>query len=151
MPIPTPERVTDAELAVLRRLWKRGPSTIRELTDDLYPGGGASAYATVQKLLDRLRSKGCVSRRAAGRANLFTAEVGRGDLIERRLREIADTLCDGALSPLLTHLASSSGLSADELTRLRSRVEELDRANPADRETASHEPAGRAPENRGGR
>jgi predicted transcriptional regulator len=146
MPLPTPERVTDAELAVLRRLWKRGPSTIRELTDDLYPGGGASAYATVQKLLDRLGSKGCVSRRAAGRANVFTAEVGRGDLIERRLREIADTLCDGALSPLLTHLASSTGLSADELARLRSRVEELDRESPM-----GQKPAGRSPESRGRR
>lgn len=122
-PPRSPERVTDAELAVLRRLWKRGRSTIRELTDELYPGGGASSYATVQKLLDRLHAKGCVSRRAEGRVNVYAAEVGRGELIERRLQEIADTFCDGALSPLLTHLVSGSGLSEDELERLRRRVE----------------------------
>ena len=131
--MPNPEiqvregrHVTDAELAVLRLLWRQGPSTIRQLTAELYPDGGTSAYATVQKLLDRLSAKGCVSRKAAGRANVFTAEVGRTELIGRRLQDIADTFCDGALSPLLTHLVTRSGLSQDEMAQLRRLVEELD-------------------------
>ena len=44
------------ELDVLRALWEDGPATIRALTDRLYPRGGASEYATVQKLLERLES-----------------------------------------------------------------------------------------------
>ena len=119
-------RVTDAELAVLRLLWQQGPSTIRQLTAELYPDGGTSAYATVQKLLDRLSAKGCVSRRAAGRANVFSAEVGRGDLIGRRQQDIADTFYDGALSPLLTHLVNRSELSEEDLSALRRRVDEFD-------------------------
>lgn len=122
-------RVTDAELAVLRRLWRRGPSTIRQLTDALYPDGGTSAYATVQKLLDRLAAKGCVSRRAAGRAHVYSAEVGRADLIRGRLQEVADTFCDGALAPLLTHLVDGSRLSDAELSTLRRLVAELDAAD----------------------
>ncbi len=118
--------VTDAELAILRLLWQRGPSTIRQLTAELYPEGGTSAYATVQKLLDRLAGKDCVSRQAAGRANVFSATVGRGDLIGRRLQDIADTLCDGALSPLLTHLVSRSRLDEGELSALRQLVDDLD-------------------------
>lgn len=119
-------RVTDAELAVLRLLWRKGPSTIRQLTAELYPDGGTSAYATVQKLLDRLAAKGCVSRRPDGRANVFSAEVGRADLIGRRLQDVADTFCDGALSPLLTHLVTRSRLSGEETAKLRRLVEELD-------------------------
>ena len=38
--------VTDAELEVLKLLWDRGPSTIRQLTDRLYPDGGTAHYAT---------------------------------------------------------------------------------------------------------
>ena len=129
MSLSTNRRVTEAELAVLRLLWQRGPATIRQLMEDLYPAGGVSSYATVQKLLDRLESKGCVSRQSAGRANLFSPEVTRGELIARRVQEVADTFCDGALSPLLTHLVSSSSLSADELSRLRRLVDEL---GPAD-------------------
>lgn len=121
-----PKPVTDAELAVLRVLWRGGPATIRALTDELYPAGGSSAYATVQKLLDRLAAKDCVSRQPAGRANVFSPTVGRGDLIARRLQDVADTLCDGALSPLLTHLVDKTRLSDDELATLRRLVADLD-------------------------
>ena len=54
--------ITESELAVLRILWERGTATIRQLTDVLYPGGGAAQYATVQKLLDRMEAKGYVRR-----------------------------------------------------------------------------------------
>src|SRR5436309_1856192 len=47
----TPKDVTDAELRVLQALWELGPSTIRQLTDRLHPGGGPARYATVQVLL----------------------------------------------------------------------------------------------------
>ena len=51
-----PQDVTEAELALLRVLWDRGPSTIRQLTEVVYGPGDASSYATVQKLLDRLEA-----------------------------------------------------------------------------------------------
>ena len=44
----TPKDVTPAELEILRLLWELGPLTIRQLTDRLHPGGGASRYATVE-------------------------------------------------------------------------------------------------------
>src|SRR5687768_2347964 len=63
--------VTDAELAVLQHLWARQTATIRGITDDLYPGGGSSHYATVQKLLERLEGKGHVTRNAAAVPHRF--------------------------------------------------------------------------------
>ena len=114
--------VTDAELAVLRALWDAGRSTIRELTEHIYPGGGTSHYATVQKLLDRLESKGCVSREQAGRANVFTATVERDELIARRLQETADKLCEGSLVPLLTQLVSGTHLTDEDMQLLRELV-----------------------------
>jgi predicted transcriptional regulator len=95
--------VTDAELAVLRTLWEVGPCTIRVVTVRLYPpGGGASCYATVQKLLDRLEAKRYVRRRrrAAGACHTFRACVGREELIRRRLRRVAEELCGGEVEAL---------------------------------------------------
>lgn len=121
-----PIQVTEAELAVLRALWRRQPATVRDLTDHLYPGGETSHYATVQKLLDRLQAKGCVERRKEGRANVFTALVDRGRLIADRLRLVADQLTDGAMAPLLSHLVSGSKLSQNDIQDLKSLVDSPD-------------------------
>ena len=118
--------VTDAELQVLKTLWELETATIRQLTDRLYPAGGTSHYATVQKLLERLESKSYVRRRQRDRVNVFKAMVDRSALIAGRLRETADRLCDGSLTPVLTQLVSSAALSTGELEALRELVERHD-------------------------
>ena len=122
----TPRDVTDAELAVLQALWEAGAATIRRLTDALYPGGGAAQYATVQKLLDRLQEKQYVRRDRTAAAHTFTAAVCRDELIGRRLQEMAEKLCGGSLTPLLTHLVRGRRLSARERQELRDLIDELD-------------------------
>ena len=121
----TPQDVTDAELAVLQLLWDGGPATIRQLTDVLYPGGGAAQYGTVQKLLDRLELKGCVRRDRTPAAHTFAAAIAREDLIGRRLQDMAEKLCGGSLTPLLTHLVRTKRLTARERQELRDLIDEL--------------------------
>ena len=118
MPPPTPN-VTDAELRVLQALWDLGPSTIRKLTDHLYPGGGQSAYATVQKLLDRLEDAGCVARDRSSMSHVFVAALSRDELIGGQLRAVAERLCGGSVAPLLTHLLRSETLSDADRKELR--------------------------------
>jgi len=122
----TPRDVTDAELGVLQVLWEGGPATIRHLTDVLYPDGRTAQYATVQKLLERLEEKGYVERRRSGPAHVFQDAVGREELIGRRLQDVAEKLCGGSLTPLLTHLVRSRPLSSAERQELRDLIEELD-------------------------
>ncbi len=123
----TPQDVTERELAVLQALWDGGPATIRRLTEVLYPGGGAAHYATVQKLLDRMEAKGCVRRNRAGSAHTFSAALGRDELIGRRLRDVAEKLCGGSMTPLLTHLMRTRRLTADERRELRSLIDDLEK------------------------
>ena len=125
MPRPTQD-VTDAELAVLEALWSNTPSTIRALAERLYAGGGgATEYATVQKLLERLENKGYVKRERNASPQQFSAAVRREDLLGRRLRTLAEKLCGGSLSPILTHLVSSEKLTPDEIASLRKLLDEL--------------------------
>ncbi len=121
--------VTEAELAVLRRLWDEGPAPIRRLAAGVYGEDevSPSAYATVQKLLDRLEAKGFVARDRGGSVHVFRASVGRDELIGRRLRAVADTLCGGSIAPLITHLVRGRRLSESERKALRDLVEQLDR------------------------
>ncbi|MCS6851912.1 MAG: BlaI/MecI/CopY family transcriptional regulator [Gemmataceae bacterium] len=131
----TPQDITDAELAVLQTLWDRGPATIRQLTEALYRSGTPSEYATVQKLLERLEAKKCVRRDRRTAVHVFEATVQREELIGRRLRAVADKLCGGSLTPLLTHLVQTSGLTPQERQELRDLIDRLDRptSRPAPR------------------
>lgn len=117
-PKPNPN-VTDAELRVLHALWDLGPSTIRRLTDHLYPGGGQSAYATVQKLLDRLEEANCVARDRSAMTHVFVAALSRADVIGGQLRAVAERLCGGSVTPLLTHLLKTESLSDEDRKELR--------------------------------
>src|SRR5438132_2496574 len=97
-------KVTDAELAVLEALWTAGPATVRQLSALVYPGGGATEYGTVHKLLERLEGKRCVRRERCGREYLFHPAVQRDELIGRELEALVDKMCGGSLQPLVTHL-----------------------------------------------
>ncbi len=119
--------VTEAELALLQALWDSGPATIRQLVERVYKQSGTSVYATVQKLLDRLETKGFVDRDRGGPVHVFRAAIDRDELIGRRLRAVADSLCGGSLSPLLTHLVEGKGLSENERRELRSLIDQFDR------------------------
>jgi BlaI family penicillinase repressor len=121
--------VSDTDLDVLQVLWDSGGSTIRHITDVLYPDGGPPKYWTVQKLLERLEEKGYVRRERGGTAHTFLATTAREELIGRRLRDVAEKLCGGSLTPLLTHLVRNRPLSAEERQGLRDLIDELDEKN----------------------
>jgi BlaI family transcriptional regulator, penicillinase repressor len=118
--------ITESELTVLRILWDRGAATIRQLTDVLYPQGEAAQYATVQKLLDRMEAKGYVRRDRTMFVHIFRSVLDRDELIGRRLRSLAEMLCDGSLTPLLTHLARAKDLTEEDRLALRAIVDEPD-------------------------
>jgi len=122
----TPQDVTEAELNILELLWRDGPHSIRQIADELYPRGGAAEYATVQTLLKRLEAKNCVVRKRAAGVQSFAAAIAREDLIDQRLQRIAEQLCGGSLTPLLTHLVRAERLSAADRHSLRTLIDELD-------------------------
>ena len=123
----TPRDITDAELSVLEVLWDDGPATIRRLTDVLYMPPSVAHYATVQKLLERLESKGCVVRDRSLAIHIFSAAISREVLIGRRLQAVAEKLCGGSLTPLMTNLVRSKRLTPKERREIRKLMEELDR------------------------
>ena len=125
--MPRSPDVTSAELAVLQGLWSHeGAVTIRVLTDQLYPGGGAALYSTVQKLLERLEAKHWVRRHRGSGAHRFEATATREELAARQLEATADKLCEGSITPLLTHLLSTRDLSSEDRRALRQLIDELD-------------------------
>src|SRR5262245_49061843 len=124
----TPQDVTDTELAILQVLWDQDTSNRRQITDALYPDGGPSHYATVQKLLERLEAKGYVTSERTAGVLAFRPAVGRDELISRKLLAVAEKLCGGSLTPLLTNLVRNERMTPQALDELRGLIDELSRS-----------------------
>ena len=122
--------ITAAELRVMEELWRRSEATIRDLRDAIYPGGGNSKFATVQKLLARLVAKKLVHRRKDESNWVFRAIVARDELIGGELRRVADRLSGNSLTPLLTCLVETGELTAKEKAHLRKLLEEETKRRP---------------------
>jgi predicted transcriptional regulator len=108
--------IADAELVVLKALWDGGPATVRELLDRL---GNDWAYTTVQTLVARLHEKGYLRADRRGMAHVFTAALERDEVAGRRVEELASSLLDGAVAPLLLRLVENSKFSAAEIAAFR--------------------------------
>jgi predicted transcriptional regulator len=109
--------LSDAEMEVLKALWSEGPATVRRINELLADRGWA--YTTVLTLLRRLVVKGYATSEASGVAHVFRAAVTREEVLERRLRDTADELCDGSAVPMVLALVQSHRFSPEELARLR--------------------------------
>src|SRR5688500_16832565 len=91
--------VSDAELALLKVLWKHGPGSVRQLRSRLR--GRKWSCNTVLTLLSRLRERGYASSERVGQAHVCQARVTRQEMLRLRLTQLADQVCDGAASPLV--------------------------------------------------
>lgn len=122
-----PQDVTDTELAVLEVIWRRGSATVRNIAEELYGGCNSSQQATVQKLLERLERKQCVTRNRDNWPHTFVAMLERDGLIGRKLQQTADKLCEGSVQPLLMHLVKAGRLTAKDRRGLRELLDQLER------------------------
>ena len=93
---PTLPRPTDGELAILRVLWGRGPSTVRQVHEILSrdrPG----AYTTTLKLLQIMTETGLVRRDDSDRSHVYQARMTEGQTQRQLVRDLLDRAFGGSL------------------------------------------------------
>lgn len=96
---------TEAELAILNVLWDKGPTTVREVHEEL-KSERKTGYTTILKLLQIMYEKGLVRRDESSRSHIYHPRMGReqtqrllvGDLLERAFGGSALSLVMQALS-----------------------------------------------------
>lgn len=119
-------RPTETELDILRVLWDRGPSTVREVHASLYGDDGAG-YTTALKLMQIMHAKGLVERDDSQRAHIYRAAVSKQRTQKRYVAEIVDRLFNGSPSQLALHaLGSQPGASREELKEIRALLKKID-------------------------
>ena len=122
----TQPAISETEQPVLKVLWDLGRGTVREVLDALNELGHSWAYTTVQTLLTRLLAKGYVAADRTGSAHVYRAAVSRGELLQQRLTDLADTFCEGTTSPLMLALVEGGELTSIEIARFREMLDKLE-------------------------
>lgn len=121
---PTP-RPTDAELAILRVLWERGPSTVREVHDAINVTHD-SGYTTILKLMQIMTEKGLLDRNESQRAHIYTSRLGEQWTQRQLLGDLIERAFGGSPAKLVMQALSSSKASAEDLSAIRQMLDEIE-------------------------
>ena len=109
-------RPTDAELAILRVLWRRGPSTVREVAADL---GRDGAYTTILKLLQIMAEKRLVTRDESSRTHVYAARLTRDETQRQLVTHLVDRAFGGSAAALVLQALSAHPTSPEELAEIQ--------------------------------
>jgi len=124
----TRPRPTDAELAILRILWDRGPSTVREVHETLartHRDSDQVGYTTVLKTMQIMTEKGLVLRDESQRAHVYSARQREEDTQRRLVEDLADRAFDGSASQLVMRALSSRAATPEEIATIRRILDEM--------------------------
>jgi predicted transcriptional regulator len=128
MKLPRP---TDAELTILRVLWDRGPSTVRQVRDVLQRER-PTAYTTALKLLQIMTEKGLVRRDESDRTHIYSPRLSEEQTQRQLVRDLLERAFGGSSSKLVMQALATTRASAEDLLEIR-RL--LDARKESDRES----------------
>jgi BlaI family transcriptional regulator, penicillinase repressor len=107
---------TDAELAILRVLWTRGPSTVRHVAEQM---GRETAYTTVLKLLQIMTEKRLVTRDETARTHIYAAAYTQEQTERQIVTDLVDRVFDGSAAKLVLQALATTKASPEELDEIR--------------------------------
>ena len=111
-------RPTDAELAILRVLWTRGPSTVREVHDHM-AGARAVAYTTTLKTLQVMTEKGLTDRADVRGQHVYSPGATEHDTLHQLVTDLLDRAFGGSTARLVVQALASKRATPVELKEIR--------------------------------
>jgi len=126
MPRFTP-RPTDAELAILRVLWERGPSTVRQVHEALGEER-ETGYTTSLKLMQIMAEKGHVTRDESNRTHVYAAKLTRAETQSQLISDLIDRAFGGSAAALVLQALNSDATTPEEIAEIRKLIREFTKA-----------------------
>lgn len=113
-----PVSLGDQELALLRYVTDHSPVTVREAAAKFGEPHGL-ARTTILTMMERLRSKGYLTRGKDAGAFEYVPVVAKKELMQGLVHDFVEKSLGGSLSPFVAYLTEAQGLSERELSELR--------------------------------
>ena len=122
------QKPTDAELAILRVLWNRGPSTVRQVQDELSKSK-KTGYTTVLKFMQIMVDKGLLRRDDSPYAHIYEARVPREQTQRKIVADIVDRVFEGSMSRLVMQALEAKHATSEELAEIRKVLKKYERGD----------------------
>jgi BlaI family penicillinase repressor len=120
---------TPSELAILHILWSRGPSTVREIHEELAKEKNVG-YTSALKLLQIMTTKGIVKRTEDQRAHVYSANQPAEKTKQQFATDVLQRVFRGSASQLMQHALSGKRSSKAEIDEIRQLLDEYERKLP---------------------
>jgi len=122
---PKPPKPTDAELAILRVLWHRGPSTVRDVWEQLSPQQ-RTGYTTVLKLMQIMVEKGLLTRDESDRSHVYQAARTEAQTQRQVVGHLLERMFAGSAPKLVMQALAAKRATAAELEEIRSLLDKME-------------------------
>ena len=126
--MPKRPKPTVAELAILRVLWNRGPSTVRQVQDVLSENK-KTGYTTVLKFMQIMVEKGLVRRDDTPYAHVYEARVPQDQTQRNIVGDLLDRVFEGSMSRLVMQALAAKGATPEELAEIRKILKKYERGD----------------------
>src|SRR5262245_21818029 len=122
---PAPPKPTESELSILRVLWRRGPSTVREVWEELNREH-RTGYTTVLKLMQIMIEKGLVKRDESQRSHVYQAACSQEQTQRQVVGHVLDRLFAGSATQVVLQALSAKQASHAELAEIRKLLDKME-------------------------
>ena len=122
----TPPKPTEAELAILRVLWNRGPSTVRQVQEAL-DRTRTTGYTTALKLLQIMTDKGLTLRDESERTHVYRSRLTEEQTQRQLVRDLVDRAFAGSAAQLVVQALAASRATPEELDEIRRLIDQRTR------------------------
>jgi predicted transcriptional regulator len=120
---------TESELEILRVLWEKGPSTVREVHEILEQSKDAG-YTTTLKLMQIMHEKGSLQRDTSSKTHIYAAVVTQENTQRQLLDKMIDTVFNGSASQLVLQALGNHKSSKEELEKIKQYLNEIEKQQP---------------------
>lgn len=123
-------RPTNAELAILRVLWQRGPSTVRQVHKALdLDRQSETSYTTALKLLQIMTEKGLVEKDESERPQIYKARLTQEQTQQQLVKDLLDRAFGGSARQLVMQALAAKEASDEELAEVEQLLDRLEGGN----------------------
>jgi len=123
MPAKKKAQPSEAELAILRTLWSKGASSVREVHESL-GGDQRTRYTTTPKLMQRMAEKGLVGRDESQRSHVYTAAVEENEVERALVSSFVNRMFEGSVQKLVLHALEAGEVSDEELAAIKRQLKQ---------------------------